>query len=747
MTRAEILKAIREARTGDQQRHAVLALDEHDRQAGVRHQASRDLDLSVEATIIQRLAPVAVHERSTHETDWLGEVAATASPQAQQLVLAEAAMWFGRTSALVRSDAEEFAEQARGTAQRLASQYDEQAEALERTVLAYLALLYRQGASGLDQVQQEVDSFENPKPTPLPTDVFDTFQPEVDPVNQGVTGTETSERAPLMQEILGEGAGSGSPEKPGGHSTSFDGSGGYSEVPADATDTRRSAAVNHAYTLDDFRREAAAEARRADPKVASGHQGRYNEESNNDIQKMPSLPGHDHEQAGREAQEDFDKNTKFLQEQHEDAERRRKQGASGLDQVQQVVDPHEDPKPTSEPTDVAFPWTMSEDEYDEDHPGQQAFAARRQLVAGLMARDPSSLTSAERGEILAYATAISTTARQKTADQWTSPHEVPGGQVANSPATTPEPSTGSYADGYSEGKSDAAAGDAPTYADASSAAPEFVQGHTKGYADGTAGADHDPKDVPGSMGGQQAQTPGGDAMTNPYADSGGRAYARKVSSLVSTPEAHEHADFAKGLRYALKWRPGRPLVTQGSAEFEGGLYAGISDNAEHQAAWVERHRVLAKRDPQFAARIDRHAQYSQLVSQRAGARVEGPYLRLEAATSTDLDTMAPNASPSPTGATPINGPGQPPPLGGQSDPAAAAGASPYNGAEPYGSPVVPTGQMPDQGDAATTINTTVGGPMDQAAMERHRMHPTTLAFRSRVQSALVADRTKETAGV
>lgn len=773
-TRADILRSIRAARTGEEQRLAVLALDALDRQSAMQHQASRELDLA--GTVVQdRMTPVAVHERSTIQTDWLGDVTASAGPDAEQNVMAEAALWYRRTPAMVRQDATEFAEQARGKARHVASAYGESAPALERSFLTYVAFLHREAASGLDQVQQLVDPHEDPKRTPLPTEVFDTFQPEVDPINEGVTGTETSERAPLMQEIMqGDSYGEG-PEKPGGHSTSFDGSGGYSEVPAEATDTRRMSFVTHAVTLDDWKRQFAVEARSADPKVGSSHEGRIDHETSFDQPMFPSLPGKPSDSVTKEYQDEFDENTKKLREEHEEAERARKQGASGLDQVEQVVDSHEDVDPTPMPTDVAFPWVDGGDRYAQDHPGQKAAVARRRLVASILSKEPAHVTSPEYLEVLAFArdsrgeqfatefaaqmskaetgphawhTAVyhlgvaapqARTASAKTADQWTAPHEVPGGPVANTPATTPEGSGGTYADGYSEGKSDAAAGDAPTYADASSHAPEFVQGHTKGYADGM-DASGGTKDEPYAQGGQQAQTPGSDAMSNPY--------AKMVSSLVSTASAQQDPDFRKGMRYAQKWRPGKPLVTQGSAEFEGGLYAGISDNPQHQYAWVAEHHRLAKRDRRFSERIARHAEYSAIVAPTLDAMVIGPYLRLEAATSTDLDTTGPGTSPSPVGDTPINGPGKTPPLAGQEDPAASAGASPYNGAPPYGRPVVPTG-VPSSGGtgASTTIDTTLGGPMDQAAQERRRMHPSTLAFRQRVQASLVTDRKKEAAHV
>jgi hypothetical protein len=60
-----------------------------------------------------------------------------------------------------------------------------------------------------------------------------------------------------------------------------------------------------------------------------------------------------------------------------------------------------------------------------------------------------------------------------------------------------------------------------------------------------------------------------------------------------------------------------------------------------------------------------------------------------AGTSVDLVTDGPGTSPDPSGSTPINGPGQPPPSGGRGDPGRSGGAPPYQGAAPLpGGPVV-----------------------------------------------------------
>jgi len=108
-----------------------------------------------------------------------------------------------------------------------------------------------------------------------------------------------------------------------------------------------------------------------------------------------------------------------------------------------------------------------------------------------------------------------------------------------------------------------------------------------------------------------------------------------------------------------------------------------------------------------------------------------------AATSTDLDTMAPYSSPQPNGQTPINGPGTVPPLAGQEDAAAAGGPAPYNGAQPFGSPVVPTGAPAAPSAGVPTVNDVPGGPLDG------NTSPATLAFRRQVQANLLADKNKK----
>lgn len=148
-----------------------------------------------------------------------------------------------------------------------------------------------------------------------------------------------------------------------------------------------------------------------------------------------------------------------------------------------------------------------------------------------------------------------------------------------------------------------------------------------------------------------------------------------MSKAVTHKDAARQQDFAKGFAFAAAWKPGDRLVTQGSAEFEAGLYAGIKENAPAQQAWLDAHVAQAHLDPFIAKRPQMHMEFTAL--------------RKSAATTTDLDTMTPGLDVAHDVDTPIQGLGEEPPLAGRSDAAAPAGAAPYNGAEPFGVPVAP----------------------------------------------------------
>lgn len=760
--RDEITRKIAKAATLKEQIAAVAELDAYDRQ---RHEASvqaRSVDWAA-TTVGETLRPVATHERSTHETDWLGEISTTASA-ASEKVTVEASMWYRRLTPEVKADREEFAEQARGMARRTASAHGEHARAMETEFLQYVAFLHsREAASGLPQVQQEVDSFENPAPQSLPEQTFDNFAPPVAPINQGVSGTETSANNPLINLLMQEG---GSPQGAPTHHDEVPQPYTYAEVPPGSPQDMQAqamftptVAINHSMTLDDFRRQAASGLDQVQQVVDS-----FEEPDETPLNPEVAFPW--------EISPD----------------------ATGQASAGQA------PAPGVNPSVVKR---------------REAVQRRAAYVASLAMRDPATLTPAERQEVLAFTASL-----QRTADQWSqSGPQYKGPSAQNSPATTPDAIAGDYAAGYAEGRTDWP-GEAPDFADASPSIPPYAEGHAIGYQDAahanpTAGAAQPDALPPGAGGVQQGyQTKAGSLQTQadalpyknpqPYADNYGssepvgsptvdepetakeaarevqcascgktdKAYnmkqrgtgsgvqytctncspvasdpakvrwqgSLKVSASFVAPIDAADPDFTKGYKYATKWTPGTRLVTTGSAAFEAGLYAGMSDNAEHQGAWVAAHRKQAAKydKPEFLSRVAKHREFSkQAVRSLSEMRVHGAYLRPTAqhtaATVMDLDTTAPTTSPSPTGATPINGPGEPGPLAGQTDPAAPGGASPYNGAAPFGTPVVPNGGVAHGTPVA--ISATPGAAVDQAALEH--LSPQTLAFRRQVQASLL----------
>lgn len=317
-TEAQLVREIGAAKTLNEQMALVEQLDALKRGQASRARAERDLDWSA-SIVDQTFTPTRVHEMHTASTDWLAEVD-TAPDNAHSATLAEAALWYQRLSADVKGDAEEFREQALGMARRTAGRYGEQAQASERAFLDYVAFLrQREAASGLDQVQQTTapDGVTD-KPTPLPQDVFDTFDEPVGPGNEGVDEAQSSDNAPLIQEIMSGGNGGGESGDPSHHD----------EAPMVS---QGSVALNHAYTLDEFR---AAEAARQ--RVAT--------------QRPQRARGVRREVVARV------------------------EAASTLPQIEQTVDSFENPAPTPMPADVAFP-IVSLPEPQSTQPGETSDVA------------------------------------------------------------------------------------------------------------------------------------------------------------------------------------------------------------------------------------------------------------------------------------------------------------------------------------------------------------------------------------
>ena len=273
-----------------------------------------------------------------------------------------------------------------------------------------------------------------------------------------------------------------------------------------------------------------------------------------------------------------------------------------------------------------------------------------------------------------------------------------------------------------------------------------------------------------------------DRLDKEYDYGGGDSHAhdrraaglRPVSAAFLTRQAIRDPDFRKGYKFAARWQPGARLVAQGSAAFEAGLYAAISDRPGIQEAWAREHRRLSRRHPVLGARLDAHVSFTRklALTDRGRYRVSGsgcypvrrqavwaggeadcgheeawgghcgqascpnyanacpkhndvrPDARQRcnregqqrtAGTSVDLITDGPGTSPDPMGSTPLNGVGTPPPMGGGEDPARSGGPSPYQGAQPQGSgPVAPDDVLGRPQEPPQR-----SGPMTQTFSGRH----------------------------
>lgn len=370
------------------------------------------------------------------------------------------------------------------------------------------------------------------------------------------------------------------------------------------------------------------------------------------------------------------------------------QAASGLDQIQQVTDVHDEPAERPMPGEVAFPMR-------EDWPETST--------------ENMDIQTNERRAMLELAQKLAAQAEDliKQADMWgnsDSPRPTPGPAVENSPHTTPDEGTGSsYESGHDAGTRDKMAGDAPTYSDASSGAPEYARGYSKGYSQ-EEGVTR-PHNVPSSIGGDNGQALNSDRIQRKK-DLPLSMGSFQASAVFTNESALESGDFRKGYAYARQWTPEVPLVRVGSSDFEAGVYAGITDNPQHQGKFIT---ANADHD-ELAPRVATHKDFTrQMWESDDSLTVKGSYV--QAGTSTDRDLNSPTVSPDPWGATPQQGPGNPPPHEGQEDPAREGGPAPYNGAPPYGTPAVSNPVM---------------GPTREE-------NPRLAAFRSTVQANLAAE--------
>jgi hypothetical protein len=263
--------------------------------------AEKSLDLA-SAVIRDVLTPVAVHEHHTAATDWLGSIDTHGGDGVEQEMVAQGSLWYSKTAG-IKPWRDEFVEQARGMARKLAGAYGEQAPAAENAFFRHVATLYNrevnaglitQAASGVPQVGEEG----NPE-------AGGTVGPQVD---YGIDGPQTSsERAPMIQALENN-------TSVGGDPTTSD----PSVLPQDVNNSVPVPNQDHAGTTEGARMAGNTNTRQAPSQTAP----------------CPSCAGRGRVAVRRTAQ-------------------------SGLPQVDQIANADDSPGATPLPTDVAFPWEMS----------------------------------------------------------------------------------------------------------------------------------------------------------------------------------------------------------------------------------------------------------------------------------------------------------------------------------------------------------------------------------------------------
>lgn len=288
---------------------------------------AREVDLAG-AIVRDHLTPVSVFEHHTAATDWLGEVDTTPPADMNQQILAQASLWYTRLHPEVKQFPSEFTEQARGQAHKLAGAYGPSADAAEELFMNHVASVHaREVRSGTIKVAVEAPTA--PDTTPMPSGTAYEGLPE---------NVTTSERAPAIQALENNnGAGGATDVVPvndpglGAVDTQVDRANGNlgDQSVADLTSqvNRTSTAARHTAHKESNMPQAHAQ--------------------------CPTCGGH-----GRVAVRVAPQPTIL------DIVRT---GVSGLPQVDQIIDPHDNgpdttPAPGQEqtyPTDVAFPWTMN----------------------------------------------------------------------------------------------------------------------------------------------------------------------------------------------------------------------------------------------------------------------------------------------------------------------------------------------------------------------------------------------------
>ena len=190
---AALRQAAARATTLAEQQRLVAAADQAQAEVLQAQAAAREVDLA--AQLVSPITPVAVHERHSADTDWLGDQ--NTSPDlrtATNAALAHATVWYDALPLPVRADGQEFAQQAIGKAARLSGAFGEQADAVEHAVLDHMATLRQR-----DERNGLFTQAGPPMPS-QPGDPADTFT-SGGGQNWAPPEATSSNRAPQLQEL------------------------------------------------------------------------------------------------------------------------------------------------------------------------------------------------------------------------------------------------------------------------------------------------------------------------------------------------------------------------------------------------------------------------------------------------------------------------------------------------------------------------------------------------------------------
>ena len=798
--RAELLAAIRNAPTLAEQAARVADLDAFDRHRVVASQEDRDLDWAT-TTVEATLTPVRVHELHTASTEWLSDID-TSGVDYTQRVVAEAASWFGRISPEVKADDEEFTIQATSALRRMASVYGESAPAAEAVARDYVSFLRRrEGASGLPQIDQTVaPDGVTPQPTPVPEDVFETFAPPVHPINEPVTGTEDSNRGPLMQEIVGLGNGEGQPEWQPGHQ----------EAPVGEGLDKPTVALGHLYSLADFAEMQAKQTSDDSPYCPTCKgSGAHPWDASKPCPKCKGT-GIKNKPRKQVAQD-------LGVDDNEVLASRRTAADGDSTQVEDLRYPgnfgDSDDNGSAAIDKIVEATGLSADEVRQRFPNPQAALVLLQNVgdktkeAGRSSGTGGSVVFHEmygnvtRPQLAAYRKHnISPMDHDMLTNhfgedahgeitKWVKDQAAANNGRVNTLDLGREASRREAASGLDQIQQTVApdgVSQRPTPMPADVAFPllDETEVSSEQLVDPDPRAAVDKATAAMNEGGNSCRVCG-ESLSNPsttrHQGTGETAvkcgncgvvnYQQKAASLAFTPaDAMAHPEFRKGYGFGRQWKKGKRLVTLGTPEFEAGLYAGITDNSiGNQSAWVGAHRVQAAKRPEFNQRIEIHSRFTQRVASSHGIEPTGIYVTAFLPLLLEAAPALLEAAPAIAGAAQslvggdeekkeavkvattetdlaTSAPGTSPspvgdtPINGPGKPGPLAGydqpAAP-GGAAPYNG-VEPLGQPVVPGAIAPVQN-------DPAAMVTHTGPPNplanqqTVAFRRRVQAGLLAE--------